>query len=127
MFFIIPGKEEWPITVKELEIIVTLKVEKALSEVMKLAPEINKQIQQVQRSFSRIDMKSFNKKIQQSLTLVKKQVSYLKNSSKSNQIKLTVNNKQAQEQISQLKKQIGSLQQKTRARKVNKWNNERNK
>lgn len=107
-------------TVEEIEIIVTAKVEEALKEFIKMAPAIREQLKQVQEAFSKIDMKEFNNKVKQSMILVRKQVNNLKKSNKGNEIKLKVNNKEAQKQISQVKKQIDSLQKKTTKRKRNK-------
>lgn len=82
-----------------------------------MVPTIKESIKQAQEAFSEIDMKELNKKIQQSITLVKKQFDSLNKSNKSNEIKLKVNNKEAQKQISQVEKQIDSLQKKTAQRK----------
>ncbi len=86
---------------------------------MKLAPAIKQAMKQAQEALSKVDMKEFNKKLNQSTELVKKQVNNLKKASKNNQIKLVVNNKEAKKQISQVKKQIESLQKKTTERKIN--------
>lgn len=103
-------------TIEELEIIVTAKVEEAIREVMKLAPQIKQAMKQAQEALSKIDMNEFNKKLKQSMSLVKKQVDNLKSSSKNNEIAIKVNNKQAKKQIGQVEKQIESLQKKTTKR-----------
>lgn len=105
-------------TVEELEIIVTAKVEEALKEFLKIAPTIRKAVQQVQDSFQKIDTKVMTNKIKQSVQFVKKKIEDLKKSNQNNQIKLTVNNKEAQKQISQIQKQIDSLQEKINVRQM---------
>jgi len=60
------------IELEELEIIVTAKIEEAVREVMKLAPQIKQTMKQVQESFSKVDMKEFNKKVQQSMENLKR-------------------------------------------------------
>ena len=105
-------------TVEEIEIVVTAKVEEALKEFEKMLPAIKKQMKQVQEAFSKIDTKEMQNKVQQATNYVKKRVQDLKQSSKNNEISIQVNNKDAQKQISQIQKQIDSLQEKINARQM---------
>ncbi len=105
-------------TVEEIEIIVTAKIEEALKEFEKIVPNIKKQMKQVQEAFSKIDTKEMQNKVQQATNYVKKRVQDLKQSSKNNEISIKVNNKDAQKQISQIQKQIDSLQEKINARQM---------
>ena len=65
-------------TVEEIEIIVTAKVEEALKEFEKFLPAIKEVMKQAQEAFSKVDMKEFQKNINQSFMLVKKQLANLK-------------------------------------------------
>jgi chromosome segregation ATPase len=105
-------------TVEEIEIIVTAKIEEALKEFEKIVPNIKKQMKQVQEAFSRVDTKEMKNKVQQATNLVKKKIQDLKQSSKNNEVAIKVNNKDAQKQISQIQKQIDSLQKKINARQM---------
>ena len=105
-------------TVEEIEIIVTAKIEEALKEFEKIVPNIKKQMKQVQEAFSRVDTKEMKNKVQQATNLVKKKIQDLKQSSKNNEVAIKVNNKDAQKQISQIQKQIDSLQEKINARQM---------
>lgn len=105
-------------TVEEIEIVVTAKVEEASKEFEKMLPAIKKQMKQVQEAFSKIDTKEMQNKVQQATNYVKKRVQDLKQSSKNNEISIKVNNKDAQKQISQIQKQIDSLQEKINARQM---------
>ena len=91
-------------TVEEIEIIVTAKVEEALKEFEKFLPTIKQVMKQAQEAFSKVDMKAFQKNINQSLLLVKKQLANLKKSSENNQIKIKITNAEAIKQIRQVKK-----------------------
>lgn len=73
-------------------------------------------MKQTQEAFSKVDMKAFNKKVQQSAVLVKKQISNMKKASQNNEIAIKVNNKDAQKQISQTKKALDSLKKQTTGR-----------
>lgn len=105
-------------TVEEIEIVVTAKVEEALKEFEKMLPAIKEKMKQVQEAFSKIDTKEMQNKVQQATNYVKKRVQDLKQSSKNNEISIKVNNKDAQKQISQIQKQIDSLQEKINARQM---------
>lgn len=105
-------------TVEELEIIVTAKVEEAIKQFKKIVPEIRKAVEQAQESFEKMDTKSLKNKVQQAVQFVKKKIQDLKKSNQNNEIKLKVNNKDAQKQISQIQKEIDSLQQKINARQM---------
>ena len=105
-------------TVEEIEIIVTAKVEEALKEFKKISPTIKQSIQQAQDAFSKVDTKAMTSKLHQAVNFMKKKMQDLKKSSESNQIVIKVNNKDAQKQISQIQKQIDSLQEKINARQI---------
>lgn len=105
-------------TVEEIEIIVTAKVEEAIREVMKLAPEIKKVMKQAQEAFGKINTKKMQNKFQQAVQFMKKKMQDIKKSTQNNEIALKVNNKDAEKQISQLQKQIDSLQEKINARQM---------
>ena len=83
-------KEEWLITVEEIEILVTVKVEEALKEFQKFLPAIKRQMKQVQEVFSKINMKEFDNKNIQSLNKTKKQLEIMKRASENNKIALLV-------------------------------------
>ena len=104
--------------VEELEIIVTAKVEEAVREVMKLAPQIKQAMKQVQETFSKVNTKSMQNKFQQAVQFIKKKMQDLKKSTQNNEILIKVNNKEAQKQISQLEKEIESLQKKISGREL---------
>ena len=105
-------------TVEEIEIIVTAKVEEALKEVKKIVPAITKAVQQAQESFQKVNTKAVTNKVNQTIQFVKKKIESLKKSNQNNEIKINVNNKEASKQISQLEKQINSLQEKINARQM---------
>ena len=105
-------------TVEELEIIVTAKVEQAIRQFKKIVPEIKKVAQQTQESFEKMDTKVMTNKVNQAVQLVKKKVEDLKRFNQNSEIKLTVNNRDAQKQINQIQKEIDSLQQKINARQM---------
>lgn len=119
MLFIIEiRKEEWLITVEEIEIIVTAKVEEALKEFQKFLPAIKQTMKQAQEAFPRVDTKTMTNKLHQAVSFMKKKMQDLKKSSENNEIAIKVNNKDAQRQISQIQKQIDSLQEKINARQM---------
>lgn len=89
-----------------------------MKEFEKIVPAIKKQMKQVQETFSKIDTKEMQNKVQQATNYVKKRVQDLKQSSKNNEISIQVNNKDAQKQIFQVQKQIDSLQEKINARQM---------
>ncbi len=104
-------------TVEEIEIIVTAKVEEALKEFEKFLPAIKEVMKQAQEAFSKVDMKEFQKNINQSLILVKKQLANLKKSSENNQIKIKITNAEAIKQIRQIKKELDALHKQYTARR----------
>ena len=104
-------------TVEEIEIIVTAKVEEALKEFEKFLPTIKQVMKQAQEAFSKVDMKAFQKNINQSLLLVKKQLANLKKSSENNQIKIKITNAEAIKQIRQVKKELDALHKQHTARR----------
>ena len=105
-------------TVEEIEIIVTAKVEEALKEIEKMLPAIKKAMKQAQETFSKVDTKAMTNKLHQAVNFMKKKMQDLKKSSENNEIAIKVNNKDAQKQISQIQKQIDSLQEKINARQI---------
>lgn len=118
MLFIIGiRKEEWLITVEEIEIIVTAKVEEALKEFQKILPALKETMKQAQEVFSKIDTKEMENKVQHATRFVKKKVQDLRRSSKNNEITIKVNNKDSQEQISQTEKKLKSLKKQTEQRR----------
>lgn len=109
---------EWLITVEEIEIIVTAKVEEALKEFQKILPEMTKIIKQVQEQLANVDMSKLQKAVKQQMPLFKKQIQNLKKSIENNDISIKINNKDAEKQISQTEKQIDSLNEKINARQI---------
>ena len=105
-------------TVEEIEIVVTAKVEEALKEFEKMLPEIKEKMKQVQETFSKLDTKAMTSKLHQAVNFMKKKIQDLKKSSENNEISIKVNNRDAQKQISQIQKQIDSLQEKINARQM---------
>lgn len=105
-------------TVEEIEIIVTAKIEEALKEFQKIVPTIKKQMDQTQNAFSKINTKEMKNKVQQAVFFIKKKLQEIRKSSANNGLAIKVNNKDAQKQISQIQKQIDSLQEKINARKI---------
>lgn len=105
-------------TVEEIEIIVTAKIEEALKEFQKIVPTIKKQMDQTQNAFSKINTKEMKNKVQQAVFFIKKKLQEIRKSSADNELAIKVNNKDAQKQISQIQKQIDSLQEKINARKI---------
>lgn len=105
-------------TVEEIEILVTVKVEEALKEFMKIVPVIRQQIKQAQEAFSKVDTKAMTKKLNQAVQYMKKKMQDFKKSTENNKVAIKVTNQDAQKQISQIQKQIDSLQEKINARKM---------
>lgn len=105
-------------TVEEIEIIVTAKVEEALKEFEKMLPAIKKAMQQAQEAFSKVDTKTMTNKLHQAVNFMKKKMQDLKKSSENNEIAIKINNKDAQKQISQIEKEIDSLQKKITSRQL---------
>ena len=105
-------------TVEEIEIVVTAKVEEALKEFQKILPVIKQVMKQAQEAFSKVDTKAMTNKLHQAFNFMKKKILDLKKSSENNKIAIKVNNKDAQKQISQIQKQIDSLQEKINARQL---------
>ena len=105
-------------TVEEIEIIVTAKVEEALKEFQKILPEMTKIIKQTQEQLANVDMSKLQKAVKQQMPLFKKQIQNLKKSIENNDISKKINNKDAEKQISQTQKQIDSLNEKINARQI---------
>lgn len=104
--------------VEEIEIIVTVKIEKVLKEFKKIAPEIKKIAKQAQESFSNINTKKMNSKINQATQFMKKKIQDLKKSNSNNEVAIKINNKEASKQINQIQKEISSLQKKISEREL---------
>ena len=105
-------------TLEELEIIVTAKVEDALKELEKFLPAIRGKVKQAEEAFQKVDTKKVTKKLQQTVNFMKKKMQDFKKTSENNEIAIKVNNKDAKKQITQLEKEIDSLQKKINARKL---------
>ncbi len=105
-------------TVEEIEIIVTAKVEEALKEFEKFLPAIREKLKQAGEAFQKIDTKKVKNKLQQAVNFMKKKIQDFKKSSENNEIAIKVNNKDAKKQITQLEKEIDSLQKKITGRQL---------
>lgn len=105
-------------TVEEIEIIVTAKVEEALKGFEKMLPAIKKAMKEAQDAFSKVDTKAMTSKLHQAVNFMKKKMQDLKKSSENNEIAIKVNNKDAQKQITQIEKEIDSLQKKISGRQL---------
>lgn len=104
-------------TVEEIEIIVTAKVEEALKEFQKFSPAIKQVMKQAQEAFSQIDMKEFNNKVKQSAVQTKKQIDNIKKATQNSEIAIKVNDKEAKKAISQIQKSLNSLKKQTEQRR----------
>ncbi len=100
-------------TVEEIEILVTAKLEDVMKEFEKLKPQIMKQLaeiqKQVQEAFSNVDMKKFKEQVQESIEFAKKKIQDLKKSNASNEIKIKVNNEDVKKVTDQTKKELDSV------------------
>lgn len=105
-------------TVEEIEIIVTAKVEEALKEFKKIQPELEKAMQEMAKQMSKIDMKAIVQKVQKAAQDVKNKIQLLKKSTEKNKIQIKISNNQASDQITQLEKEIDSLQKKITSRQL---------
>lgn len=105
-------------TVEEIEIIVTAKVEEALKEFKKIQPELEKAMQEMAKQMSKIDMKAIVQKVQKAAQDVKNKIQLLKKSTEKNKIQIKIANNQASDQITQLEKEIDSLQKKITSRQL---------
>lgn len=105
-------------TVEEIEIIVTAKVEEALKEFEKIFPAIKQAMKQAQEAFSKVDTKVMTSKLHQAVNFMKKKMQDLRKSSENNEIAIKINNKDAQKQITQIEKEIDSLQKKITGRQL---------
>ena len=89
-------------TVEEIEIIVTAKIEEALKEFNKIVPAVKEKVKQVQDAFSKMNVKTFQIKMTQARNVAKKKLQDLKNSNDKNQIAIKVTNEDAKKQIDQV-------------------------
>lgn len=103
-------------TIEEIEIIVTAKVEEALQKFKEIAPTIQKSVKQAQEAFSKVDTKVMMNKLHQAVNFMKKKTQDLKKSSRNNELSIKVNNQDAKKQITQIEKEIDSLQKKITGR-----------
>lgn len=94
---------------EELEIIIDAKVEEAVREIMKLVPAIKQITKQIQDAFSKIDTKTMQNKLQQTVRLVKEKIQSLNKSTQNSEITIKVNNKNAQQQITQIQNQMNKM------------------
>ena len=102
-------------TVEEIEILVTARVEEALKDIPKLVPVIKKAVQQAQEAFKNMNTDTFRQKMHQAVQFAKKKIQDLKKSTQNNEIAIKVNNKEAKQQLTQFEKEIDSLQKKISA------------
>lgn len=105
-------------TLEELEITVTAKVEDALKELEKFVPAIRGIVKQAEEALQKVDTKKVTKKLQQTVNFMKKKMQDFKKNSENNEIAIKVNNKDAKKQITQLEKEIDSLQKKITGRQL---------
>lgn len=105
-------------TIEEIEIIVTAKVEEALQKFKEIAPTIQKSVKQAQEAFSKVDTKVMTNKLHQAVNFMKKKMQDLKKSSRNNELSIKVNNQDAKKQITQIEKEIDSLQKKITGRQM---------
>ena len=105
-------------TVEEIEIIVTAKVEEAMKELEKIMPAIKQAMKQAQEAFSKVNTKEMQNKLNSAINFMKKKMQDFKKSSENNEIAIKVNNKEAEKQITQLEKEIDSLQKKITGRQM---------
>lgn len=104
--------------VKDIEEVITTKVEEILKEFKKIEPVVIKIVKQIENNFKKIDVMVVANKINQVIQFVNNKIKNLKKSNQNNEIKININNKDAQEQISQLQKEIDSLQKKINSRQI---------
>lgn len=104
-------------TVEEIEIYVTAKVEEALKDFEKMVPAIKKVIKEAEEAFSKVNTKEMKRQVQQAVQFTKKKMQDLKKSSENNEIKIKVTNAEAIKQIRQVKKELDALHKKQTARK----------
>lgn len=111
-------KEGEKMTIEEIEIIVTAKVEEALQKFKEIAPTIQKSVKQAQEAFSKVDTKVMTNKLHQAVNFMKEKMQDLKKSSRNNELSIKVNNQDAKKQITQIEKEIDSLQKKITGRQM---------
>ena len=105
-------------TVEEIEILVTARVEEALKDIPKLVPTIKKVVEQSQTALKNMNTEVFREKLHQVVQFAKKKITDLKKSTQNNEIAIKVNNKEAKQQVTQLEKEIDSLQKKISASQI---------
>lgn len=103
---------------KEIEKIVTAKVETIIGQFRKITPVVLKIVQETQKSFQKIDINVVGNKIGKAVQFIKNKIKDLRNSTKSSKIALKVNNEEVKKQVSQIEKEIDSLQKKISARHI---------
>ncbi len=105
-------------TVEEIEILVTARVEEALKDIPKLVPTIKEAVKQSQEAFKNMNTDTFRQKLHQAVQFAKKKIADLKKSTENNEIVIKVNNKEVKQSVTQLEKEIDSLQKKISARQM---------
>lgn len=103
---------------KEIEKMVTAKVETIIGQFRKITPVVLKLVQETQKNFQKIDMNVVTNKIGKAVQFIKNKIKDLKNSSKNSKIALKVNNEDVKKQITQIEKEIDSLQKKISSRHI---------
>lgn len=105
-------------TLEELEIVVTAKVEDALKELDKLEPEVSKITSKVINKLEKINLNNLVNNVDKGIKETTKKIEQIKNENKSNGIKISVNNNDAKESITEIAKEIESLQKKVREKEL---------
>ncbi len=103
---------------KEIEKMITAKVETIIGQFRKITPVVLKIVQETQKNFQKINMNAVTNKIGKAVQFIKNKIKDLKNSSKNSKIALKVNNEDVRKQITQIEKEIDSLQKKISSRHI---------
>lgn len=103
---------------KEIEKMVTAKVETIIGQFRKITPVVLKIVQETQKNFQKINMNAVTNKIGKAVQFIKNKIKDLKNSSKTNEIEIKINNENVKKQITQIEKEIDSLQKKISSRHI---------
>lgn len=104
-------------TVEELEIIVTAKVEEALKEFKKVAPTVQKMVQDVQSAMKNVDANALKKNVNKAIKEIKNKMVSLKKTNKNSKLKIDSNNKEALKKIDQVQKKLKALHKSNYIRK----------
>ncbi len=103
---------------KEIEKMVTAKVETIIGQFRKITPVVLKIVQETQKNFQKINMNAVTNKIGKAVQFIKNKIKDLKNSSRTNEIEIKINNENVKKQITQIEKEIDSLQKKISSRHI---------